>query len=51
MPIHLKHDNKGSYYQWGRHSKYYFKTEIGKNRAYEKAHKQAIAAYANGYKE
>jgi hypothetical protein len=43
MPIHEGTDNKGKFYQWGNQKKYYFNTEIGKKRAYEKALKQSKA--------
>lgn len=54
MPIERKTDTKGSYYQWGsRGKKYYYKPGSGmsRNRAYNNALKQAIAAYANGFRE
>ena len=50
MPIHKGIENNKYYYQWGSGKKYYFKTEIGEKRAYNKAIKQRTAAYANGYK-
>lgn len=44
MPIHLRADSKGYYYQYGNHGKkYYFKSEKGRESAYRKAHRQAIA--------
>lgn len=50
MPIHKGIENNKYYYQWGSGKKYYFKTEIGEKRAYNKVIKQRTAAYANGYK-
>lgn len=53
MPIHRGKDSKGPYYQWGSQKKYYYKSGNKKSReaAYQKAHKQAIAIYASGWKE
>ena len=50
MPIHLRKDKKGSYYQWGNHGKkYYFFTQHGKIIAYGKSVKQAQAVHASGW--
>lgn len=44
MPIHLRSDLSGKFFQYGESGKkYYFKTEIGKKRAYTKARKQTSA--------
>lgn len=55
MPIHSEKDEDGkSYYQWGNHGKRYYynpKNKKSKNDAYEKAVKQAQAAYAHGWRE
>lgn len=51
MPIHLSHDKKGSYYQWGNQKKYYFKTQKGQLMALEKCKKQEAAIYSTGYKK
>lgn len=52
MPIHRGIDDSGSYYQWGNEKKYYYipgdiKSEA---RAYQKAHNQAKAIFASGYR-
>ena len=44
MPIHLLKDSKGEYYIYGTdNKKYYFKTEAGKKRAYNKCLRQMRA--------
>jgi hypothetical protein len=50
MPIREGRDRKGSYYQWGKQKKYYFKNESGRKLAYLKAVSQARAIYSSGYK-
>jgi hypothetical protein len=53
MPIHLGHDSNGQYWQWGYHGhKYYFNAMNDKSEelAYQKAIRQAQAAYSHGYK-
>lgn len=41
MPIYLKNDSKGDYYQYNETgAKYYFKTLAGQKRAYNKALRQ-----------
>jgi len=56
MPIHMNKvpNAKGYYYyQWGQHGKKYVFYEHDLNsqhRAYQKAIKQAEAAYSHGYK-
>lgn len=52
MPIHRGQDKKGCFYQWGTQKKYYYTCGNKKQRenAYKKAHKQAIAIYASGWK-
>jgi hypothetical protein len=49
MPIKLKIDENGPYYQWGNQAKYYFKENDYKTQieAYNKAARQARAIYAN----
>jgi len=54
MPIHIKSNNLGKYFQWGNHgAKYYFDPKNKKSImfSYNKAVKQAQAAYSHGYKE
>jgi hypothetical protein len=54
MPIRLKIDRRGHYYQWGkRGTKYYFSPYnfTSEKVAYHLALRQAEAAYANGYRE
>jgi hypothetical protein len=52
MPIHRGYDQSGYYYQWGNHGhRYHFYDEKTEKKAYEKAVKQAQAAYAHGYKK
>ena len=54
MPVHIGHDKKGSYYQWGNSGKkYYYKTGQKKSREYakKKAAKQGIAVHASGWHE
>ena len=53
MPIKRGTDTKGSFYRWGsRGKKYYYKTgnTSSRNRAKQKAQRQARAAYASGYR-
>jgi|HubBroStandDraft_5_1064220.scaffolds.fasta_scaffold00374_11 hypothetical protein len=53
MPIYSHRDNKGNYYQWGRHgAKYYFDNNslFSKVLAKNKAERQARAVYSHGYK-
>ena len=53
MPVHRSQDSKGPYYQWGNHgSKYYYKSgnQASRERAKKKAHLQARAIYASGYR-
>jgi hypothetical protein len=47
MPLKLGKDNKGYYYQYGEQKKYYFKTELGKKQAFNKALNQMKAIYSN----
>jgi len=52
MPINRRHDSKGPYYQWGDSGKkYHYESGNAKSRerAKEKANKQAQAAHASGY--
>ena len=53
MPIHRGTDSKGPYYQWGTRKKYYYKSGNQKSReiAKKKAHAQAVAIYASGWRE
>jgi hypothetical protein len=53
MPIHEGKDDKGTFYQWGqRGKKYYYKSfsDRSKKIAYNRALRQARAAYAHGYR-
>lgn len=52
MPIHRGRNSKGPFYQWGDQKKYYYKSGDEKSRkeAKKKAHKQAVAIYASGWK-
>jgi len=51
MPIQLKEDKKGFYYQWGNHgAKYYFNSLKIEEIAYNKALRQQRAIYSHGYK-
>lgn len=53
MPIHRRVNKEGTYYQWGNSGKkYYYQPKNKKSRtiAYNKAARQAAAAYASGYK-
>lgn len=48
MPINNREDKKGRYYQYGESGKkYYYHTVIGKERAYQKALRQAQAIKAS----
>lgn len=48
MPVRLKHNEKGYYYQYGNHgTKYYFVTNRGRIIALNKAIKQAKAIHAS----
>ena len=51
-PIKRGSDSKGSYYRWGKNQKYYYKTgsKTSRERARKKAHNQAKAAFAGGYR-
>lgn len=52
MPIYLKKDSQGHYYQFGDHGKkYYFNTRSRNSRdsAYTKAFLQEKAIFANRY--
>lgn len=54
MPVKRGSDSKGSYYQWGNSGKkYYYKTgnRDSRERAKAKAHRQAKAIYASGYRK
>lgn len=52
MPIHQGKDSKGPYYQWGNQKKYYYTpgSKVSRERARQKAVKQAQAIYASGYR-
>ena len=52
MPVHRGKDSQGCFYQWGGRKKYYYTPGDAKSRkaAEEKAHKQARAIYARGYR-
>lgn len=52
MPIHRGRDNVGPYYQWGNEKKYYYVSgDIwSRQRAYQRALRQAQAIYAHGYR-
>jgi hypothetical protein len=52
MPIHRGRDSKGYYYQWGSQKKYYYipGNIQSREKAYNKAVKQAQAIYSHGYK-
>lgn len=52
MPVHRDRDSKGPYYQWGDQKKYYYESgnKKSRERAKKKAHEQARAIYASGYK-
>lgn len=51
-PIKRGSDSKGSYYRWGKNQKYYYKTgsKTSRENARKKAHNQAKAAFAGGYR-
>jgi uncharacterized protein YbjQ (UPF0145 family) len=51
-PVKRGSDSKGSYYRWGKNQKYYYKTgsKTSRENARKKAHKQAKAAFAGGYR-
>jgi hypothetical protein len=50
MPINLRRDYLGNYFQWGNHgAKYYFHDSKTESKAYDKALRQARAAYSHGY--
>jgi len=53
MPIKRGKDKDGSYYQWGSRTKYYYVAgnKKSRERAYDKAVKQAQAIYASGYRK
>jgi hypothetical protein len=53
MPVHRGIDSKGSYYRWGKSGKkYYYKvgSSTSREKAKAKAHLQARAIYASGYR-
>ena len=50
MPIRLKKDKKGLYYQWGETGAKYYVSEYGKEKALEKAREQERAIRASGWK-
>lgn len=53
MPIHRGTDSKGPFYRWGETGKkYYYISGSKRSRdlAYKKAHKQAVAIYASGWR-
>ena len=52
MPIRRGKDSKGSYYQWGNRTKYYYKTGNKKSReeAYKKAWGQTRAIFSSGWR-
>jgi hypothetical protein len=52
MPIHRGRDNKGPYFQWGNQKKYYYMAgdRRSRERAYQRAVKQAQAIYSHGYR-
>lgn len=53
MPVLMKLDKKGHYFQWGsRGAKYYFNVDNRKSmeRAYYKSTKQGSAIYLHGYR-
>ena len=51
MPVKCVKIGKGGYCQWGSSGKKYrYKSSKGKASARRKAHKQARAIYASGYK-
>ncbi len=51
-PIKRGSDSEGSYYRWGKNQKYYYKTgsKTSRENARKKAHNQAKAAFAGGYR-
>lgn len=51
MPVHRGKDKKGPFYQWGSQKKYYYisNNSLSRKKAKDKAYKQGIAIYANGY--
>lgn len=54
MPIRRKTDSRGTYYQWGNRGAHYYYTpgnKASRDRAYNRAARQAGAAYAHGYRE
>jgi hypothetical protein len=54
MPVTMKTDPNGHYFQWGEHgTKYYFdeNDDEAKRNAEDKARRQGRAAYARGYRE
>lgn len=53
MPVHRGIDSKGVYYQWGKSGKKYYYTAgdaKSRERAKKRAHEQARAIYASGYR-
>ena len=52
MPVRCSKDKKGCFCRWGSQKKYYYKcnNKAARERAKEKAGKQARAAYWSGYK-
>jgi len=49
MPIHEGQEGNNRYYQFGIHGKrYYFTTEIGRKKAYNRCLKQAHAIKSRG---
>ena len=53
MPVHRGRDSNGPYYQWGNRKKYYYVAgnRTSREKAREKARRQAIAIYASGWHE
>lgn len=50
MPIRMRSDKKGEYYQWGNNGKkYYFYDDKTQEIAYNNSLRQARAAYSHGY--
>lgn len=52
MPVRRKRDSHGPYYQWGNQKKYYYKSgdKQSREKAKQRAHEQARAIYASGYR-
>lgn len=48
MPIHQRHNSKGSYYQYGNHGAKYYYTKETRERAYKRALRQARAIHSHG---